>query len=319
MNSKGCVFLMVYFLLTIILILTGIIFYQYKAKINRNRQLSYIQQKLTTIITNNTRENLLVFTDDKQLISLLTSINGLLNANQKILADYITNQESTKKMISNISHDLKTPLTVITGYLEMVALNKAIPIDEERKISKAYEKAEELQTLITKFFDLTKIESGDKQVSLEKVNLNEVCKKCMLGFYEILTDNELEISINIPNKNLYAIGNEEILTRILNNLISNAIKYGSEGNIIGLNLTTNDQFIYIEIWDKGKGIQEKEQEKIFERLYTLEDSRNKMYQGSGLGLTITKRLVESIDGKIQLTSEPYDKTTFTIQLKKLTA
>lgn len=319
MNSKGCVFLMVYFLLTIILILTGIIFYQYKAKINRNRQLSYIQQKLTTIITNNTRENLLVFTDDKQLISLLTSINGLLNANQKILADYITNQESTKKMISNISHDLKTPLTVITGYLEMVALNKAIPIDEERKISKAYEKAEELQTLITKFFDLTKIESGDKQASLEKVNLNEVCKKCMLGFYEILTDNELEISINIPNKNLYAIGNEEILTRILNNLISNAIKYGSEGNIIGLNLTTDDQFIYIEIWDKGKGIQEKEQEKIFERLYTLEDSRNKMYQGSGLGLTITKRLVESIDGKIQLTSEPYDKTTFTIQLKKLTA
>ncbi|AYW45279.1 sensor histidine kinase [Tetragenococcus koreensis] len=310
---------MVYFLLTIILILAGIIFYQYKAKINRNRQLSYIQQKLTTIITNNTRENLLVFTDDKQLISLLTSINGLLNANQKILADYITNQESTKKMISNISHDLKTPLTVITGYLEMVALNKAIPIDEERKISKAYEKAEELQTLITKFFDLTKIESGDKQASLEKVNLNEVCKKCMLGFYEILTDNELEISINIPNKNLYAIGNEEILTRILNNLISNAIKYGSEGNIIGLNLTTDDQFIYIEIWDKGKGIQEKEQEKIFERLYTLEDSRNKMYQGSGLGLTITKRLVESIDGKIQLTSEPYDKTTFTIQLKKLTA
>ncbi|WP_226996735.1 sensor histidine kinase [Tetragenococcus koreensis] len=319
MNSKGCVFVMVYFLLTIILILAGIIFYQYKAKINRNRQLSYIQQKLTTIITNNTRENLLVFTDDKQLISLLTSINGLLNANQKILADYITNQESTKKMISNISHDLKTPLTVITGYLEMVALNKAIPIDEERKISKAYEKAEELQTLITKFFDLTKIESGDKQASLEKVNLNEVCKKCMLGFYEILTDNELEISINIPNKNLYAIGNEEILTRILNNLISNAIKYGSEGNIIGLNLTTDDQFIYIEIWDKGKGIQEKEQEKIFERLYTLEDSRNKMYQGSGLGLTITKRLVESIDGKIQLTSEPYDKTTFTIQLKKLTA
>lgn len=319
MNSKGCVFVMVYFLLTIILILAGIIFYQYKAKINRNRQLSYIQQKLTTIITNNTRENLLVFTDDKQLISLLTSINGLLNANQKILADYITNQESTKKMISNISHDLKTPLTVITGYLEMVALNKAIPIDEERKISKAYEKAEELQTLITKFFDLTKIESGDKQASLEKVNLNEVCKKCMLGFYEILTDNELEISINIPNKNLYAIGNEEILTRILNNLISNAIKYGSEGNIIGLNLTTDDQFIYIEIWDKGKGTQEKEQEKIFERLYTLEDSRNKMYQGSGLGLTITKRLVESIDGKIQLTSEPYDKTTFTIQLKKLTA
>ncbi|MGV3003781.1 sensor histidine kinase [Aerococcus urinaeequi] len=308
---------MMFFLIVVILALIGVIIYQYKAEKERDHQLDYIYKKLSSIISNNSRENLLVFTDDKQLITILESINRLINTNKKILADNITQQEAIRKMISNISHDLKTPLTVITGYLEMATLNESIPEDDKRKISKAYEKADELQELISEFFDLAKIESGDKIIPLDKVNLNEVCKKSILSFYEILEDSKLELSINIPDKVLYGIGNEDALERILNNLISNAIKYGNDGNIIGLKLTSDDSFIYIEVWDRGKGIEEKDKDKIFERLYTLDDSRNKKYQGSGLGLTITKRLVENIGGKIKISSKTYDKTVFTVQLKKL--
>jgi len=284
---------------------------------NRNRQLDYVQEKLNSIITNHTRENLLVFTDDKQLTSLLISINKLLNSNQEIFADYIKNKETTKRMISNISHDLKTPLTVITGYLEMVSLNESITIEDKKRVGRAHEKAVELQMLMNEFFDLAKIESGDTEFALEKVNLNEICRKSMLDFYEMLTEYELEISINLPNENLYTLGNEEMLIRALNNLISNAITYGYQGNVIGLNLFADDNFNYIEVWDKGKGIEEKDQEKIFERLYTLEDSRNKEYQGSGLGLTITKRLIENLAGNVQVSSKPHEQTIFTIQLKKL--
>lgn len=75
--------------------------------------------------------------------------------------------------------------------------------------------------------------------------------------------------------------------------------------------------MYIDIWDKGKGISESHIDKVFERMYTLEDSRNRLYQGSGLGLTITKRLVEALDGEIHLSSKPYDKTVFTIMLKRM--
>ena len=116
---------------------------------------------------------------------------------------------------------------------------------------------------------------------------------------------------------IYAFGNLEALDRIMNNLISNAIKYGNDGKYIGLNLSCDDNFTYVEIWDKGKGIDETNIEKVFERMYTLEDSRNKLYQGSGLGLTITKNLVNKLGGEIFLESTPYEKTSFTFKLKRV--
>jgi signal transduction histidine kinase len=76
--------------------------------------------------------------------------------------------------------------------------------------------------------------------------------------------------------------------------------------------------VYVDVWDKGKGISALHKDLVFERMYTLEDSRNKSYQGSGLGLTITKRLVEKMDGEIQLNSKPYEKTTFTVKLNRIT-
>jgi signal transduction histidine kinase len=103
----------------------------------------------------------------------------------------------------------------------------------------------------------------------------------------------------------------------MNNLISNAIKYGHDGKYIGLNLSFDDKFVYVEIWDKGKGIDITNIEKVFERMYTLEDSRNKLYQGSGLGLTITKRLVDKLGGEISLMSKHYERTSFTFKLKRI--
>lgn len=220
-------------------------------------------------------------------------------------------------MISNISHDLKTPLTVIVGYLEIIQSNKSIQNELEKEVNKAHEKSVELLTLINTFFDLAKLESGDKEMPLEKTNINEACRKSILEFYEILTNQGLDVSIEIPDENIYAAGNQEALDRVLRNLISNAITYGNDGGVVGLTLKQDDSFVYIEVWDKGKGIDEMNKESVFQRLYTLEDSRNKLYQGSGLGLTITKRLVESMEGDISLSSKPYEKTVFTVKLKKL--
>ncbi|GGP16692.1 sensor histidine kinase [Oceanobacillus neutriphilus] len=308
---------MIYFFIVIILILTGIIIFQYRSKAARDKQIKYMYEKLDRIISERTSENLLVFTDDKELIHLLVGINNLLNHNQKILADYTKKEESIRKMISNISHDLKTPLTVIVGYLEIIQSNKSIQNELEKEVNKAHEKSVELLTLINTFFDLAKLESGDKEMPLEKTNINEACRKSILEFYEILTKQGLDASVDIPDENIYAAGNEEALDRVLRNLISNAIKYGNDGDVVGLTLKQDDSFTYIEVWDKGKGIDEMNKESVFERLYTLEDSRNKLYQGSGLGLTITKRLVESMEGDISLSSKPYEKTVFTVKLKKL--
>lgn len=130
-----------------------------------------------------------------------------------------------------------------------------------------------------------------------------------------MTAKGYEVNIEI---NIYALGNLDALRRIMNNLISNAIKYGSEGKYLGLKLSYDDNYCYVDVWDKGKGIEEINVDRVFERMYTLEDSRNKLYQGSGLGLTITKRLVEKLGGSISIKSKPYEKTCFTFQLRRIT-
>ncbi|MOA18680.1 Sensor protein SrrB [compost metagenome] len=104
---------------------------------------------------------------------------------------------------------------------------------------------------------------------------------------------------------------------MLNNLVSNAIRYGGEGRVLGLKLSSDDRYVSIEVWDRGRGISASHQELVFDRMFTLEESRNKGFQGSGLGLAITKRLVEEMGGEITLVSTPFERTAFTVKLKRL--
>jgi signal transduction histidine kinase len=310
---------MVIFLLIIIAVLIGLNYFQYKTKRHHDQNLTYIHEKLKRIIDTKTDEKLLVHTDDEELKKLLIEINTLLELNQKIMATYNKTEMSMRKMLSNISHDLKTPLTVVLGYVEIL-LNTPNSQPEETQVllTKVHGKSLEVLELINKFFDLAKLESGDKDIPLKRVNMNEVCRKNILGFYEVLSAKGFDVEIGIPEDNLYALGNEEELDRVLNNLFSNAIQYGGGGKFLGLTLRGDDQSIYVDVIDKGKGISALHKDLVFERMYTLEDSRNKQYQGSGLGLTITKRLVEKMDGEILLTSKPYEKTTFTVKLNRIT-
>ena len=310
---------MVIFLFIIIIGLVGLNFLQYKSSNNRKENLIYIHKKLKQIIDGKTDEKLLVHTDDEDLKQILIEINRLLEHNQKMMASYNKTEMSMRKMLSNISHDLKTPLTVVLGYIEIM-LNDQNRNDGETDelLKKVHGKTVEVLDLIKKFFDLAKLESGDKNLPLTRVNMNDVCQKNILSFYEVLTTKGFDVAIELPETIIYALGNEEELDRVLNNLLSNAIQYGGEGKALGLILRSDEQSVYVDVWDKGKGINELHKDLVFERMYTLEDSRNKSYQGSGLGLTITKRLVEKMDGQIFLKSKPYEKTTFTVKLKRIT-
>jgi signal transduction histidine kinase len=310
---------MVIFLSIIIVGLIGLNIFQYKTRKGHTENLTYIHEKLKSIIDAKSDEKLLVHTGDEELKNILIEINRLLEQNQKIMATYNKTEMSMRKMLSNISHDLKTPLTVVLGYVEMLMNNPNEATDETKELlGKVHGKSLEVLELINKFFDLAKLESGDKDIPLKRVNMNEVCRKNILGYYEVLTSKGFDVAIEVPYESIYALGNEEELDRVLNNLLSNAIQYGGGGKFLGLTLKGDDKSVYVDITDKGKGISELHKDLVFERMYTLEDSRNKQYQGSGLGLTITKRLVEKMDGEILLVSKPYEKTTFTVKLNRIT-
>lgn len=222
-----------------------------------------------------------------------------------------------RNMLSNISHDLKTPLTVVLGYSETLLHSPSLT-DQERKImtEKIQDKAQEVLRLIHSFFDLAKLESGDTELMLSRVNISELCRLKMLSFYEMLTNLGLHVDLEIPTGDIFVQANEEALDRVLDNLITNGMKYGAEGKVLGLSLDHSiGGPVTLQIWDQGKGIPESEHSRVFERMYTLEDSRNRLYQGSGLGLTITKRLIERMGGSIHLHSVPHQRTVFSVTLK----
>lgn len=310
---------MTLFLCVIIILLAVMNGWQYVSRRKINKDLNVISEKLTEIIQQETAEKVLLQTDDHLIRLLLIQINRLLDYNQKVIADYAKMKDSLRKMISNMSHDLKTPLTVILGYVEKLKLDKKITEEEkEMTLLRLHEKVLSLISLLNQFFDLVKIESDDYVIPLSKISINEICRKTVLDFYHLLTAKGLQVEINIPEQNFYILGNEEALTRVLNNLISNSIRYGSDGGIFGLALREEEGAVAIDIWDKGKGIEEIHQDRVFERLYTLDDARNLQFHGSGLGLSITKRLMEAMKGSIHLSSKPFEKTIFTCIFKKIT-
>ncbi|RCX17651.1 phospho-acceptor domain-containing protein [Fontibacillus phaseoli] len=284
----------------------------------RSSQFAYIHGKLNSILDKGTNERLMIFDSDAQVEQLLIAMNRLLDQAHRAGARYANQEIEIRRMLSNISHDLKTPLTVVLGYSEILLHDHRGLAEREREAMTVniHDKAQEVLHLVHSFFDLAKLEAGDTEMVLTRVNASELCRLKLLSFYDMLASLGMGLEVSMPDEDLYVMADAEALERVLDNLITNAMKYGADGKLLGLMLERSDEGkVAIQVWDKGKGIPENEHHRVFERMYTLEDSRNRLYQGSGLGLTITKRLVERMGGTIGLHSVPRERTVFTFFLK----
>ena len=306
----------IFFLEAVIAALSFVVLYQrliFRKGIQK--KIGDMGDTLEQILDEKSDEKVMVFTDDKALIHLSSQINRLLDDRQRIQADFRRSEISAKNMLSNISHDIRTPMTVILGYLEIMRLEAE---GKDKMVAKVEQKARKVMELINQFFTLAKLESGDTQVEMGRVNLSECCRENVLDFYELLTQKEFQVEIEIPEEPVFVEGNEEALQRILFNLISNAVRYGSDGKYLGIAVRTEGAFALIHVTDRGKGIEKAFAGTVFERLFTMEDSRNREIQGNGLGLTIARNLAVKMGGDITLVSEPDVSTTFTVKLRKMT-
>jgi len=306
--------IILFFLCICIAVLICIVVYQqFVFRRGIQKQLKEISQKLEKIQDTDSDENIMMFTDEQALMELLVQINRLLENQRKMKVDYRRSQISAKKMLSNISHDIKTPMKVILGYLEIMRINGD---KEDEMLLKVEQKAKRVMELINQFFTLAKLEAGDMELEISRINICEVCRENILDFYELLKQKEFQVEVKIPEEAVFIMGNKEALHRILYNLISNVIRYGLDGRYLGLVLRSVKNDVYIDVIDKGKGIEKEFAGNVFERLFTMEDSRNRRIQGNGLGLTIAQTLAQQLGGEIVLESEPNVKTTFTVKLHK---
>ena len=303
-----------FLLICIVILLITVLYQQFAFRTGIQKKIQKISEKLKEITDTNSSERVMVFTENKELMELAAQINRLLENHLKVKADYCRSEIASKKMLSNISHDIKTPMTVILGYLEIMRINGT---STDEMLGKIEQKAENVMELINQFFTLAKLESGDMDIELSRIDVCEVCRESILDFYGILTNKIFQVDIDIPETSVYVHGNKEAIQRILFNLISNVIRYGADGKYLGISLRTDKNAVFIDVIDKGKGIDKNFAASVFDRLFTMEDSRNRNIQGNGLGLTISKNLALQLGGDIILDSTPNIKTVFSVKLKKM--
>ena len=283
---------------------------------NKNKKIEsdykYINARLLDIINNSENNYILIPSDIKVVKETAKGINNLLEKFNDRQIDYNRNQKVILQIFTNISHDLRTPITVLKGYIEMLYLQSQkedLPPAIHATIEKMQRNSQELVHSVNNLFNLTKIQSGDMVFHIQKVNLTQVCHEIILEFYTILEEEKFHVEVNIEDKPLYANVDIEAVGRILKNLIDNAIKYGNAGKFLGISLYKKDNHIYIEVEDHGAGISEKDKIHIFTRAYTADRKK-----GNGLGLAISQELANSMGGSISVVSIPQEKTVFTIRL-----
>ncbi|MCM1144497.1 MAG: HAMP domain-containing histidine kinase [Blautia sp.] len=303
-------------LLFLLVFLLAILFLWQQAKQKTiDRELRYIRERLAQAFY--TRENayILVPSENLQTKELAAEINRLLDTFYARKTEYELSRQTMVQMMTNISHDLRTPLTVLKGYSELLGREVGQAAGKENvqdMAAKIDEKANTLIGTIDAYFTMSKITSGDMKIDLQRTNVSQICHEVILDYYDILEEKEYDVEIEIGSSPEYAYVDVDAFKRILKNLLDNAILHGGDGKYLSLRLKRMSGEINIEVEDHGQGILEKDQEQIFCRTYTTAHKGS----GSGLGLTIAKNLALQMDADIRVMSEPGKKTVFTLVLKR---
>ncbi len=282
------------------------------------KKLNHICKVLDEVSDGNLNQRIRLQNNIKSLSTLSIKVNSVIEEFQKVYEKNKRNEESRKKMISNMSHDLRTPLTSILGYMELILDDNTTDVKElskrEEYLKIVYNKGNYLYNLMEEFFELSKLDSNDINLEIKEINVSEIIRQNIVGFFYEIKKLNIQPQINLPEDDVYALGDERALNRILTNLINNSIKHGLQGTIIGISLINQKDKISVEVYDNGAGIPENEINYIFDRLYTVEKSRRINTRSSGIGLAIVKRLVKALNGTISVSSIPFKKTVFTVTL-----
>ena len=231
------------------------------------------------------------------------------NAEEKLKSD-----RESKELISNISHDLKTPITAIKGYVEGIRDGVAdTPEKMEKYIGTIYNKANEMDTLINELTLYAKIDTNRIPYNFAPLSVNDYFNDCAEDIEMELDSKNVEFGyFNYVEGDQKIIADPEQLKRVVNNIIGNSVKYASPDRklMISLRIMEEAEFVKIEIEDNGKGIARNEVPLIFDRCYRTDASRNSSKGGSGLGLSIAKKIIEEHGGKIWAVSTEGDNDVF---------
>lgn len=247
--------------------------------------------------------------------NIADKINNMAGRIREIMEYERRGEDDKNQLITSVAHDLRTPLTSIIGYLDIVLNNQVISDEVKVKyVGIAYNKSKSLEKLIDDLFSYTNYSFGEKKLELTSIDMVKFMEQIVDEFYPSFKENELEFEYISNRDSIMANVDGAMLARAVTNLIENGIKYGKDGKRIKIELTTKGDDFSISITNYGRLIPKKELEKIFQRFYRVENSRSSETGGTGIGLAIVKSIVELHSGEILVRSDR-NGTVFEIRLK----
>lgn len=225
--------------------------------------------------------------------ALLSEVNGLLRDGEDERADFRRREQALRRQIANVSHDLRTPLTSILGYLQLLDSPEVTEEQRREYLDIIASRARVLQGLITSFYDLSRLEAGEYPIVRERVDLREVIGALLAAFYDEL-ESHFTVSVDIPEDLPPVWGDKAAMTRLYSNLIRNALEHGSGTMTITAGVKGGE--VFTRFANGGADLPEEDLPHVFDRFYTSDKTRSG--RNTGLGLAIVKTLTEKMLGTV---------------------
>lgn len=287
-------------MVVIIIVLVGMILFTTTRLFSLKNQLKLMTKQLEQYNRQKTDKKVDIALIDTELEALAAETNCLIDIIVDIKATKRQTENELKQAVASMSHDLRTPLTSILGYIQMAESDDVTDDDKKEYLSIAKKRAKRLETLLNGFFELSVIESMDYQLQSERLNIKNLTLETLMSFYDRFNEKQLQPDISLPDHDLFIYSDESAVTRVIENLISNAINFS--GDTVSISLEKKDSTAVIMISNDAPGLTEEDVYRLFDRFYMADQTRSG--KSTGLGLSIVKSLMEKMNGKI--TSKLHD-------------
>lgn len=323
MGNRGKMLLMVQAIekqhtaVVLLYLILGILLFSVTFMILQEPYIRYIS-RISEAVQNISEGNLNTVIDvigDDEFSSMAANLNHMAADIKKLMEKERESERTKNELITNVAHDLRTPLTSIIGYLELLAGNQQVPADMQHKyIEIAYGKSRRLQKLIEDLFGFTKLNCGKIAMHVGQIDIVKLLGQLVEEAYPNFVEKGLsyDLQSNVPAKIINADGN--LLARLFDNLIGNAIKYGADGKRVLVKIHAEGETVTVSVTNYGYVIPADELPLIFNKFYRVEQSRSSSIGGTGLGLAIAKEIVDMHGGTISVASD-LNGTVFTVKLQ----
>ncbi len=298
-------FAMIFVLVAVVVLLLAILFEYYNSR-RLSRPLYEMAEAARRFAQEDYSARISGYDEEDEIGMLAESFNAMAEGLEQ-------NEARRQEFVANVSHELRTPMTTISGFADGI-LDGTIPQSEERKYLEIISsETKRLSRLVRSMLDMSRLRSGDPALREKTFDLSEMMVETVLNFVDRVEAKHLDMDLSMPEDALFVHGDVDALTRVLYNLIDNAIKFADEGTVLTVSLWKEGKKAYVSVQDIGEELPQEELPRIFDRFHKADRSRSQDRDGVGLGLYMVRQIIADHDQDIFVTSEE-GTTVFTFTL-----